>query len=322
MGPVIIVALSIPFVAVLVGSPLLRRLATRNAARRPIEAVLVIGGSLLGTAIITGSLIVGDTIDRSIRAAAYDQLGPVDEIVSVPLAAGRRAAGPLHGLRVADRRRRCSRLTTTDAAVVHPGAWRRNTAARAAPRGRLPRRRAASAVIPAATGISGATPVPGTAVISADLAHKLGVGRGDRITVFAAGGTRDVRRVAASCDATWGRGLLDRSTRASSRTTCSSLPARPRSSPPRAATVSSAHRRRRCSRSPTPATSRTARRTRVGRERRDRSAALGARRAGAPREAGPARPRRRGGHIAHAALLHHRDVRGRRRASCCSSTCS
>ena len=55
---------------------------------RPVEAVLVIAGSLLGTAIITGSLIVGDTINRSIRAAAYDQLGPVDEIVSVPLADG------------------------------------------------------------------------------------------------------------------------------------------------------------------------------------------------------------------------------------------
>ena len=43
----------------------------------------MIAGTLLGTAIITGSLIVGDTIDRSIRAGAYEQLGPIDETISV-----------------------------------------------------------------------------------------------------------------------------------------------------------------------------------------------------------------------------------------------
>ena len=57
----------------------------------------MIVGSLLGTAIITGSLIVGDTIDRSIRAGAYDQLGPVDEIVSVPLPDGPTVAARFAG---------------------------------------------------------------------------------------------------------------------------------------------------------------------------------------------------------------------------------
>src|SRR5204863_8177679 len=80
--------LAIPFVVVLARSVLVRRLATRHTTRRPVEALLVIAGSLLGTAIITGSFVVGDTITRSIRAVAYDQLGPVDETVTVPLAQG------------------------------------------------------------------------------------------------------------------------------------------------------------------------------------------------------------------------------------------
>src|SRR5438105_3405107 len=61
--------------------PVLRRLAIRNAIRRPREAVLIVLGSLLGTAIITGSFIVGDTLTSSIRSGAYTHLGPVDELV-------------------------------------------------------------------------------------------------------------------------------------------------------------------------------------------------------------------------------------------------
>ncbi|MDQ3766393.1 MAG: hypothetical protein M3346_03505, partial [Actinomycetota bacterium] len=62
----------------------LRRLAVRDAVRRPSETTLVIIGSLLGTAIVTGSFIVGDTLDSSIRATATTQLGPVDEVITVP----------------------------------------------------------------------------------------------------------------------------------------------------------------------------------------------------------------------------------------------
>jgi putative ABC transport system permease protein len=184
---VIAVALSIPFVAILVGSRFMRRLATRNARRRPIEALLVIGGSLLGTAIITGSLIVGTTINRSIRAAAYDQLGPIDEIVSVPsdqTAALRQRfdhfRSPLLDGRLL--------LTTASAAVSHPGAGG----------GTQPRAQVLEADFgaaarfggdPAATGISGATPAPGRAAISRDLADKLNIRPGNRIVVFAAGGS-------------------------------------------------------------------------------------------------------------------------------------
>ena len=74
---------SLPFVYVLVRKPILRRLALRSAVRRPREAALVVAGSMLGAAIITGSAIVGDTMNASIRQSAYTHLGPVDEVVSV-----------------------------------------------------------------------------------------------------------------------------------------------------------------------------------------------------------------------------------------------
>ena len=71
---------------------MLRRLALRNVARRPRETMLVILGSLLGTAIMTGSFVVGDTFTSSIRRGAFEQLGPIDEVVSV--GAARRRRGP------------------------------------------------------------------------------------------------------------------------------------------------------------------------------------------------------------------------------------
>ena len=74
--------LSLPFLYVLVRRPVLRRLAVRNAVRRPREATLVVLGSLLGAAIITGSMVVGDTIDASIRQSARAHYGPIDEVVN------------------------------------------------------------------------------------------------------------------------------------------------------------------------------------------------------------------------------------------------
>ena len=77
----LVAALSLPFLVVLARRPVLRRLALRNAVRRPREAALVVLGSLLGAAIITGSVVVGDTMDASIRQVARTHLGPIDELV-------------------------------------------------------------------------------------------------------------------------------------------------------------------------------------------------------------------------------------------------
>src|SRR2546423_546290 len=59
------------------------RLAIRNAMRRKGEALLVILGSLLGTAIITSSFVVGDTLHATIVDEARTRLGPIDEIALV-----------------------------------------------------------------------------------------------------------------------------------------------------------------------------------------------------------------------------------------------
>ena len=80
---IIVAVISLPFLYVMFRRPVLRRLALRNIARRPRETVLIVLGSLLGTAIMTGSFVVGDTFTSSIRRGAYEQLGPIDEVVSV-----------------------------------------------------------------------------------------------------------------------------------------------------------------------------------------------------------------------------------------------
>src|SRR4029453_3849518 len=80
--------------------PVLRRLALRQIGRRRGEATLVVAGSVLGTAIIIGSLIVGDTLNFSVKQAAYDNLGPIDEYVSAQtVAQGDQAARRIERLR-------------------------------------------------------------------------------------------------------------------------------------------------------------------------------------------------------------------------------
>ena len=75
--------------------PVLRRLAFRQLARRRTEAILIISGSILGTALIVSSLSVGDSLDASIRRVAVRALGPIDERVT--------SADPERGAQIADR---------------------------------------------------------------------------------------------------------------------------------------------------------------------------------------------------------------------------
>lgn len=194
MSPALVVAfvVSLPFVVILIARPVLRRLALRNAVRRPRESVLVIIGSMLATALITAAFVVGDTFDSSLRANAYTQLGPIDEVVSVPLAQAAQLdrvaavqSADIDGL---------LRVVTSgaSAAVVAPN----GVARAAAPKAQLVEtdfdRARAFGGDPSITGMSGATPAPGTAVVTQPLAERLGLAAGARFTVFAFGQSVDL----------------------------------------------------------------------------------------------------------------------------------
>ncbi len=77
------VLLGLAFVALVVGlRPLLARLAARNIGRRKSRVMIVVAGLLVGTAIISSSLVVGDTLGYIFLEDVYVRLGAVDEIVS------------------------------------------------------------------------------------------------------------------------------------------------------------------------------------------------------------------------------------------------
>lgn len=184
---VVVALISAPFLVALAIHPITRRTALRYPARRFTESVLVVIGSLLGTSIITGSLIVGDTIDRSILASAYDQLGPIDEVVSVSgfergdelierfgdLSAIPGGDGVLDGVLP---------IVTTPIAVVGE---------RTQPRAQLVEvdfdAAAGFGGDPSITGISGPTPEPGQAIITTDVATTTDTGVGDTVALYVYG---------------------------------------------------------------------------------------------------------------------------------------
>lgn len=164
--------------------PLLRRLAFKDAFRRPTETALVILGSLLGTALITGSLIVGDTLDASIRATARTQLGPVDEIVDTPdIKTARRLLENLRneedpridGITSIVRAQASIASRASDRRLAEPGA-------QVIELDFADGRRFGGD--PAPTGIKGETPQRAEAVVAEDLARALKVSKGDSVTTY------------------------------------------------------------------------------------------------------------------------------------------
>lgn len=187
MTPLVVAALaSVPFLVLFLTRPLVGRMAGRSMRRRPVELLLVVLGSMLATAILTGSLLVGDTVDRSIRGQAYDQLGPIDEVVGVTgLDEGPALWSALDGFASPEVDGTLP-LVRAGAAVVGMG-----EDPLVQPTAQLLEadfgEAAALGDDPAATGISGATPGEGAAAITDDLAEEVRVEPGDTIEVFAYG---------------------------------------------------------------------------------------------------------------------------------------
>lgn len=190
MGLVLVAILSLPFLFVLARRPVLRRLAVRNTLRRPREAMFVVLGSLFGTAIIVGSLVVGDTIDSSIRGIAHTRLGPIDQVIVTPeegVFSDTLASVEDTRSALIDGVLGFQRLQVATAAGSGDDRL-------AAPRSNLLEFDFEAARAfggdPSITGVEGPTPEPGHAVVTEDLAERLEVEAGDEVDVFAFGRTR------------------------------------------------------------------------------------------------------------------------------------
>ncbi|MEU9669116.1 FtsX-like permease family protein [Streptomyces bobili] len=174
--------------------PVSRRLAFRQIARRRTEAALVIGGSGLGTAIVIGALVVGDTLNFSVRQEAYRTLGPVDErVVAPPGPTGRSvhqrlavlADSPdVDGVLNAQATQASAVSGTGDRTVAEPRvlAWQMDFG------------KASQFGSPGGdSGLGGPNPKPGQAVVNEPLARSLSVAAGDPITLYLFGSPQRYR---------------------------------------------------------------------------------------------------------------------------------
>jgi putative ABC transport system permease protein len=175
--------------------PFLRRLALRQIARRRGEAALVVAGSVLGTAIIIGSLIVGDTLNFSVRQTAYNNLGPIDEIISSPtVAQGDQAARRVARLRGDPDVDGLLTLRGDQAAVTRGSGTSRTAEPRASVwEVDFAQAAAFSGGVKGGSGLSGPAPGAGEAVINDDLATQLGARAGATLTVYLYGRPTAVR---------------------------------------------------------------------------------------------------------------------------------
>lgn len=189
LTPTLVVLLGIAFVAIAfmaMRQTFLRRLALRQVSRRRREATLVILGSMLGTAIVIGSLIVGDTLNFSVKQAAYENLGPIDEMVtSTTVAQGQAVAGRLAKLASAPNVDGVLNASGGVAAVSDSTGANQFAEPRAAVWD-LDFTRAASfgGTANGGSGLSGPAPPPGWVVLNQDLATALHARPGDTLTFY------------------------------------------------------------------------------------------------------------------------------------------
>jgi len=166
----------------LVRRPILRRLALRQIRRRPTEAVLVVVGSLLGTALIVASMVVGDSLDRSVRQTAYDVLGPIDETVqSASLPVGDAASDRLAALANDPQVDGLLTVRGDQSAAVHEDSSGLETEPRALV-WELDFAAAAKFGAPDGSGLDVAAPGPNEVVINQNLADSLNATTGDQIS--------------------------------------------------------------------------------------------------------------------------------------------
>jgi putative ABC transport system permease protein len=186
-----IVLLAVAWVTV--RRPVQRRLAIRDAVRRPGETTLVVVGSLLGTALIAGSFIVGDTLDKSVKQSAYTKLGPIDEVITVPNPS---AAASIEGSieAIDDPRIEDVMSMLIAPASIASVASGDQLAEPGAQLIELDFERARGfGSDPEITGIAGPTPTGNNAVVTNPLAERLKLSEGDPITAYLYGTQTELR---------------------------------------------------------------------------------------------------------------------------------
>jgi putative ABC transport system permease protein len=183
----LVVLVSMPFLWIVARRPVLRRLALRNAVRRPREAALVVVGSMLGAAIITGSFVVGDAMNASIRQQANAHLGPADElVVARDLTTWEELSQRLQSISRRDVDGVLPIATMqVGVTALHGGVVRSSPQSQVVGLDFAAARKFGGE--PKATGVSGVAPNEGHAAISSDLAEILAVRPGDFIDVNAYG---------------------------------------------------------------------------------------------------------------------------------------
>ena len=81
-----LLAVLVALILILIGAmalrrPVFARMAIRNISRRKRFVVIVIAGLMIATAMISGALVVGDTLDYIIKQEVFESTGEVDIIV-------------------------------------------------------------------------------------------------------------------------------------------------------------------------------------------------------------------------------------------------
>ena len=60
---------------------ILFKMGMRNVSRRKVNTMIVVLGLMIGTTIISGSLVVGDTLENMFTKDIYDSYDETDELV-------------------------------------------------------------------------------------------------------------------------------------------------------------------------------------------------------------------------------------------------
>ena len=64
-------------------SRVMLKLGIRPIFRRPTQSGLIVVGLMLATLIITAAFVMGDTLSYTIRTIVVEELGPLDEIITL-----------------------------------------------------------------------------------------------------------------------------------------------------------------------------------------------------------------------------------------------